>query len=153
MTRALFAHNWWDDGLQPLYRKNLIVSFLVNTLVPECVELLVDEHRLMKLLASVPASKKVTYVARLAAHFDSVRVAAERSHARKVTPDFAKMRDAMVFLVTDPVVKSGFDLLFESSKTARTVVGVFVERLVDALDNHSKIEVSNDLPFHILALA
>jgi hypothetical protein len=146
---AAFLH-----GMRLLYDANQIVSFLYNSIVPHLEERL----RFSKLQDDYDKAKKKPEnikqnTARFEAIVQSLREADATSVAqRKVDADFAAMRQGVRPLSSDAVVLSGLRIVYVSSKTARGCLDLMFERLLEALQNDTKIVPTTDIPMHVLLM-
>lgn len=148
----LFALNWFERGLRPLYENNTLVQFLVNTLVPTVVELLSESEKLGDAIGRIPSEKRTALQQRFRGVSERLRRACRESRAREVTERFTEMREAMDQLSTDEVVLGGLEHLYVALRTARAVLDLFLERLYEALTNHDDVMSSTHVPLRALAL-
>lgn len=141
------------QGMQLLYDANQIVSFLYNSIVPHLEERL----RFSKLQDDyVKAKKKPENIQQNTARFEaivkSLRDADATSSQRQVEAEFATMRQGVRPLSSDAVVLSGLRIVYVSSKTARGCLDLIFERLLEALQNDTKIVQTTDIPMHVLLM-
>ena len=140
-------------GMRLLYDANQIVSFLYNSIVPHLEERL----RFSKLQDDYDKAKKKPEniqqnTARFEAIVQSLREADASSTQRQVDADFAAMRQGVRPLSSDAVVLSGLRIVYVSSKTARNCLDLMFERLLEALQNDTKIVPTTDIPMHVLLM-
>ena len=140
-------------GMRLLYDANQIVSFLYNSIVPHLEERL----RFSKLQDDYDKAKKKPEniqqnTARFEAIVQSLREADATSTQRQVDADFAAMRQGVRPLSSDAVVLSGLRIVYVSSKTARGCLDLMFERLLEALQNDTRIVPTTDIPMHVLLM-
>ena len=145
------ARAFVDDGLRVLYDANMIVSFMLNSLVPHVVDrlrydTLNEEHD--------HASRKPDSVEQNRARFRAIRGELEKadgvSRAKKVDATFAKMRQAVAPLYADECVVAGLDALYVSNKKARRALDLILERLTDALNKDTTVVKTTEIPFDVM---
>lgn len=154
MSRRLLECDWWPNAMKPLYHKNLVVSFSVNTLVPTCVELMLDERSVNELEEREDNAEHRLKRRhdRLRAKLRSIERAIQGTRGRSVTPEFRSMTDAMLSMCTEPEVVTGLCQIYGLMKTARSVLDVFCDRLTKSLEEDSAIRESTDIPLELLML-
>jgi len=145
---------WFEDGLQPLYKKNTIVSLLSNTICPSLCEFLTDENLLddayKKACSEKKVEKRTKKVADIMSHISE---ACDSSKNRKTTDEFRKMSDAMKKMACDEECKNAIHILYASHENARKILTLMFNRLVDALNNHSDVMESTDIPFEAMMIS
>ena len=140
-------------GMRLLYEANAIVTFLMNTIIPHIEERLrydILHAEYEKALAKPDNIRQNTE--RFQAVLKAVAAAADISYKKSVDAEFACMRGAMSALHTDDTIIVGLQVLYVSSKTARSALDLVFKRLIDAYQNDTSIITTTEIPFEAMFL-
>ena len=148
----LFELNWYEDAMKPLYHSNAVVQLVMNSIVPMIQELILEKSVFDEAVDKADKVKVAKYHNEYDALLQKMKEVAPLRKQRSVTAEFEAMAHAMELYANDEDIQSSLRAIFGVMKSARTAFRLVFVRINDALENHSEILKSDDIPFEALQL-
>lgn len=148
----LFEIGWFEDAMRPLYDANVVCQIIMHSIVPTMQELVFEQHVYDGFVAKRDPEATATRGAEFDAIAKSMRNAAPLRKQRTVTAEFETMAAAMEAYASCGIIQDALREVFVTMPTARTALRLISERINDALQHHTEIERSSDIPLDALSL-